>query len=1173
MGEKLVFTQLAVVPNVASTEHPVKVSWAVGEDVRWCPTGDDEIRVYNTLGVLLSDQQMWNCVPMGEGDASQRYMKGEGVLSAPATEGSYVVCLYDKPSHRRVFSCTLRVTGSKIGLPIEIDVKQAEVAPHGRVDVAYNPKILHSGYLALCDVHDPDNRGMTERNPSPFGASMMTVPAPSPDLLESMEATSFALVAPPHPGTYQIRYLHTCKTKILKSVALSNSFVVNGAAHEEAASVQTVAGTIEFVNTPKLGVKVGDCVTVAWDIHEGLQVISELDCIFMYPYGRPEAVRQTDKVAAVLPAKLAKWRMELEVPGEAGRYEVGYFSHRFQKFILNGPSILVVGESAHFAVDVGCINSTLDDKVTLHWKVDELVYRRSDRVMVYTEGMALYGTHPMNGCTGYEARDDSDPLAKAHEVLFAKKLVGSLSIKFDRPGKYVACYYSRALGRVLATTEAFKLTVPEAVPFPLKDLRINVAVRKVQAPSLPIHLTYCVSGYPAEDFLLRHCVGVFKAADRDAQPHDVVESIFTFPALRVYWINERPFETVCLRAIEEPGEYHVRYLTPTGLGCWSAVLSYSFRVATPEEEAQGGALLEDFHQLPLSELAEPTVLLPDVDGEGIYPFDTSEDGIGQSFDRKKANGTQFVVSVMDGRKRASVDLRVNLETEYSGAILMPKTGFVGEMLIVSYHLLGGVGRAQDRLILLDEHGTKVISEVGLENCLGRADFSLGTVFLKSPVEKGLYMAAYYSSKHESVVIFSPLCRVLTKAADLGTKDSEELLTRTNLASRGREHSSAHMHRLSHAIEYQASKRASLAGAEAMRKAHDATTRKLRAVLVGAACQGTSYPLRAPSNDTALMQDCLLKHFPHADEGAIVVLNEALGLADPSKLPTALHIREALQDMVKHCGPHDQLLFYFSGLGSRCNSYASSENDGYDCCLLPTDHDWRERSISFAELRRFFLDAPDSVEVTVILDCSFVPNTIDIAVQRGIFSEDEVSGTAVHAGAQKIKAQRVKMGWDDRVVSRCLVPPQGTFHGYYKCKARASVKDEAWDEDLGGLSTLLAQCGTSRANDFAASPPERTKCYLLQACTGEETAYERFMNGRYYGLFTWALVDAIGSLSSHTAPANPMWYRIVLHETQRVLATLPYRQTPRLCVADPEDIFRPMFEAPPAPSSSPPPEGQ
>eukprot|EP01060_Flectonema_neradi_P024751 TRINITY_DN33637_c0_g1_i1.p1 TRINITY_DN33637_c0_g1~~TRINITY_DN33637_c0_g1_i1.p1 ORF type:complete len:1120 (+),score=203.98 TRINITY_DN33637_c0_g1_i1:50-3361(+) len=1095
-----VFTQLILVPNVASTEHPVKVKWLVGADVKWQPNGNDEIRVFNTAGVLLSCEQMWNCTP----HPTDGYVEGEGVIIAPATEGSYVVCLYDYALKRRVFSSTFRVAGSKVGLPQEIDVKQAETPPCGRIDIAFNPKSLHGGYLALFRASDPDNGGMNVDCSSPFGCSLLTISSPTPDLLVSFDSTSLAFVAPEKTGNYQIRYLKTSRTGILRSTALSNTFTVRGETDSESLFSQSVKGVIELPGAPQAGVMVGDTITASWDITEGLPVLSELDCIFLYPYGRPEAVRQTDEVHTTTTAKLAKWRAELEAPYEAGRYEVGYFSHRLQKFILDGPSVLVVGEYAQLTVDVKDIRTEVGTPTRFHWILDELVYRPEDRCRIYDEGMSLYGSIPIKGFTNYCNEED-----ESRKVLFARRSQGTMKVEIERPGKYIAVYWSSLLNREIAKTESFRALTTGT--YPAKDRQVSLSVRLRQSSVRPIQILYSVQGSTKSD--TKDFIGIYKAGDPDWKAARFFDSIDAIPAKRIFWLNNHRNGSITMQPIPECGDYEVRYLTPTGHGCWSSIVKYRFKIITVEEDNSGIDLSsERLEQLPLRELATAETCLSDNDGEGRL----ENCDLGPDFSKRKRD---FVPPSTNTKQRGShVSLHVNLNTEFKGSIVPPKNMSLTKELIVTYHLLEGYPNLDDHIVLLNELCTEVQSEAPISSGVGKPDLSLGTVILAPPRSRGLYVLSYYSSKHRSLVINSPLIRI---SGDDESNDQE--LTETSSSS----------------LNWVVSQR---------------VTGRFKALLIGAACHGGDYNLRGTSNDCLIMSRMLQSHFK-VDSTNIRILNE---LGNPSSQPTTFNIRSGIQWLLEDSQPRDHLLFYFSGLGSRINNYTSEETSGYDCCLLPIDYDWRQRCIRFSELKEsLYLAAPRGCEVTVILDCCHAVNTLDLAVQRGVFHEDEVSGTATHLGAIRLRQLRTKQGWDDRVVSRFLAPPQGTFHSHCECKSREQRNLTNWKENLGGLSDLLHQVDA----DAEFKPTDRRGMWLIQASRDKELAAEKFIEGKYYGLFTWSFIKAIEALKDKTSPANPMWYSAIMHEVQSALSKWPYRQTPRLCVACRDDVYESLFHLP------------
>ena len=901
MADDIIFTELLLNPPVASTEQTVHVKWQVGVDVNWYPSGSDEVRVFNTAGVLHCIQQMWNCDALG---AQQTYSRGSGTITAPASEGAYVVCLYDFASKRRVFSSTLRVAGSKVGLPQEIDIKQAESAPHGCIDVSYNPHSLYGGFLALFPLAHPDNNGMNGHNESPFGCALVAVRTPTPDLLEGFDTTTFGFVAPQHVGEYQVRYLKTCRTNVLRSVALSNTFTVRGVAVEESVSSQAVRGKLTLPGAPRAGVKVGDLITVAWDITEGCAVLSELDCIFLYPYGRPEAVRQTDEICTVSTAPLSKWRVELHAPHEAGRYEAGYFSHRLQKFVLDGPSILVVGEHAKFTVDVDNIVSSIGEPVKVSWSIDEIVHRREDRCRIYDVGMNLYGSVPISDGCGFEENDTEEPLAAANEVLFARRMCGTLELRCDRPGRFIAVYYSSLLRRDVAKTEPFRITMQEDSLYYSRAIEVALTARLRQAPSMQICVKYTVSSSHGDTYgrlAARDCIGLFREGDRDCVAHHAFGSSHEIPALRLFWVDERESETIVFPAISTPGRYHVRYLTPTSLGRWGSVAQCAFEIVTEEVELQGGWVVEPFGQIPTTELAPVEVTLPDDDGDGLLQKATH---------CPRKAGIQGVTASLDAvpasrrAKSSSVILHYFPTPDFKGAVMVPHSVPFGDPVIVTYHVLEGKPLASDKIVIVDEFCTHVFAEASLgEASLGRENYTLGTVLLKPPRTQGLFMAAYYSIELRSVVVTSPLFRIRKSSIENVVSPVGKKVVEAD--------------------------RKSTVCKTGIREA------RFRAVLVGAQCSNASCSIRGTSNDVEMFRDCLLDNFPHATPDSILTLSDIEGAADPAKIPNAYNIRRGMEWLLEDSRPKDQIVFYFTGLGSRVNDYGHTELDEYDCCILPS----------------------------------------------------------------------------------------------------------------------------------------------------------------------------------------------------------------------------------------------
>eukprot|EP01065_Artemidia_motanka_P008161 TRINITY_DN14091_c0_g1_i2.p1 TRINITY_DN14091_c0_g1~~TRINITY_DN14091_c0_g1_i2.p1 ORF type:complete len:1199 (+),score=298.65 TRINITY_DN14091_c0_g1_i2:52-3597(+) len=1152
-----VFTSLVLTPSVAAAEHPVNVQWHVGADVRWAPTGDDEVRVFNTKGVLFSKLHFWDCTPK---HPTEGYKQGEGTLIAPAADGSYVVCLYDFASKRRMFSATFRVAASKVGLPYDVVIKQAETPPAGRLDVTYNPSQLYGGFLGIFRFRDEDNSGLNAPNASPFGSALVTVNAPTPDLVDDPSGlTTLAFVTPEEEGDYVVRYMKNTRAGVLRSIALSSTFTVRGTQDGESLDAITVRGSLSLPGAPTTGVRVGATLTVEWNITDGFPVLSELDCIFLYPYGRPEAVRQGDDMGTVTTARLAKWRAEVVAPLDAGRYEVGYYSHRLQKFIVDGPSLLVAGECATFTVLPEDLRTPVGGRARICWAIDDVVFDSQDRYRIYDESMNLYGSLPITGILGYADDDDvaeteggtGGSLSAAYRTLFGGRLKGVLSLTFDRPGKYIAAYWSRRLGREVARTEPLRVVAPPGGRYPVKDIRVDITARLRQAPSKHLRVMYAVSGCEGAGGCDRHCIAVYRRGDRDYVPTQHFDTATAMPALSTFWLAGRDAGDIEFAPLQEPGEYEVRYLTPTGHGTWLAVALCAFRCVSRDEEHVGAGLVDEpLDQLPVRELAEVTCCLFADDGEGALAQ-------GQDEASSPIQGRRAVEAVAAQRRDETI-LHQDSQTEFRGSVMVPKSVPLKEPVVVTFHVMAGQPLPNDRIVLVDEMCTDVLSEAALEHCIGRSDLTLGTLMLRPPPRKGLYQARYFSSKHRSLVLESPLFRIVDESTN-------EQQPSPDAADQQQQEAEAVSEALAAARRRVGDLPTSLSGpltVETVDRPVQRRQGRLRCALVGASYLGCRFSLRGTTHDVEIMQKCLMQHFPQADPSDVLVLSES-GAADAHSRPTAYNIRRALRWLLEGCQPKDHLLFYFAGLGSQLNSYGSDETEGHDMCLLPIDYDWRDRCIRFQELRDdLYLRAPRGTNVTVVLDCGHVPNTLDTAVQRGVFDETEIAGAqSAHLGAQRLCQRRQKRGWDDRVISRCLVPPQGTFHSFCGPKRAWSKRTEppvtAHTEGLGGLATLLQQVDAAGGQVHGG----HSGMWLIQGCRGDEMCTEKFLDGVYQGLFTWAFAEAIARCKSATSPRSPLWYKVVLDATHRVLRRWPYQQTPRLCCADAGDLYGAMLDVP------------
>lgn len=137
----------------------------------------------------------------------------------------------------------------------------------------------------------------------------------------------------------------------------------------------------------------------------------------------------------------------------------------------------------------------------------------------------------------------------------------------------------------------------------------------------------------------------------------------------------------------------------------------------------------------------------------------------------------------------------------------------------------------------------------------------------------------------------------------------------------------------------------------------------KALLVGLNYAGTDYSLRGCINDITIMNDILVNKMGFTDPKLIRMLTE--------QSATTANILERLEWLVDGAQPGDVLYFHYSGHGAQvtCLDYdTNDEPDGMDEVIVPWDMDWREHIIKDNDFKRIFDKVPESVNLTVTLDC-------------------------------------------------------------------------------------------------------------------------------------------------------------------------------------------------------------
>jgi hypothetical protein len=262
----------------------------------------------------------------------------------------------------------------------------------------------------------------------------------------------------------------------------------------------------------------------------------------------------------------------------------------------------------------------------------------------------------------------------------------------------------------------------------------------------------------------------------------------------------------------------------------------------------------------------------------------------------------------------------------------------------------------------------------------------------------------------------------------------------------------------------------------------------RALLIGInKYQVAGADLRGCVNDVKDVRDALIEFygFKKADI-AVLVDGDA----------TKKSIEAGVKTLMRSSKKGDVAVLHYSGHGSHVPDDNTDEADGRDEILCPTDLDWKD-PLRDDWLRRTLDAVPAGARLTVIMDCC-------------------------HSGTNT----RAILPPDAPVKERYLPSPWGLA----AAESRRSLPKKVMSE------LRRSPRRTRQARDVvAAELPE----VLITGCRDTQTSADAFINGRYNGALTFALVDAIRKSKGR------LTYRELHDRALRVLKTRKFDQVPQL----------------------------
>ena len=223
-------------------------------------------------------------------------------------------------------------------------------------------------------------------------------------------------------------------------------------------------------------------------------------------------------------------------------------------------------------------------------------------------------------------------------------------------------------------------------------------------------------------------------------------------------------------------------------------------------------------------------------------------------------------------------------------------------------------------------------------------------------------------------------------------------------------------------------------------------------------------------------------------------------ADITVLTDAAASKKAMQAgikaLLKASKKGDVALVHYSGHGSNVPDDNGDESDGRDEILCPANLDWDD-PLRDDWLRTTFDSMRDGVALTVVMDCC-------------------------HSGTN----------------TRAIVPPDAPVKERYLPSPAALWATETGRGLRRAVTTELRRSspGARKRSDIVhADLPE----VLITGCRDTQTSADAFINGRYNGALTFALVEALSSSKGQ------LTYRDLHAKVSRTLQQRKFDQVPQL----------------------------
>jgi hypothetical protein len=1196
-------------PISGTPNEEVVFQWQLGDEISQGCTSDDELRLVTNSGTvvarvalrtgLLEGKQVDETYKQAARDTEEtgtgtrpRFRSGTCTLRCPPYPGGFVVALVEGGTFKRLIAKPFRVTGPPY-IPAQAIHVPAELKPESRMTIECTGADVSEGDVLVLRKSTSGFMSSMEvlEEKALYEGALAVYHLGSGSNCVRIEGGSLRVegVSPRTEGTYQIHLMSLPLNGVPYVKYSSNDFVVAPSDVRELSPGAETGSMEDFVRgrlrAEKRTVFLGEPLAIQFDFegNDG-NLLSELDTIVLYPYGRSEAVTLSDSLFHTVGEARFSGRIVIPAPLTEGLYDVAYYSVKDQRPLIREESpvkvIAAVATLSHFSeaenvkhqlkkagkatggsAALHQLTVPTDGNLVLDFSVDSRVFSPHDRIVVHDE---LANVVESSFVGSPMERRIQQQLDSNVEVIF-----GHARIRLYLPGEHIVFYYSSVLKRKIARLPGF-VSVNPSLQF---SLPVAQLVTLKQWPlGHQVHLGFTKTGTDTRPIgeQGQDCIAVYEEGQPDIiHTHTRDSGGGMAGALFVHYLRGSTSDEAVVPAdhpiCRTPKRYSLRYLVAVNghfhRVCTSECRFQVLGTSIPDFEFTGldNASLLDIGEVQhrfkrkaaaVDNFADTTMSVTDsappsqscsspqsahstrLQGQGL--------AVNGSVDMVSLQATQLLNQKKVPRFHSNLQFSSPSATEdvLTGAVIPPKIAKTGEHIFVTYSISSGVPRGDDCIVLMTDDKRRLISEVKIQFGNGREDFTMGTVLLLPPLNPGCYLAGYFSDKSKSIVILSDPFRVS------GKKPTE----REGAGANGEKRPSRSDVKLDRTVSE--------------------NRPKAKCLLVSVSYLRRPFELKGPLNDCQQFQRAVTNYLRKVGDMETVqskVLSELS--EDPLGVPTAENMRASLRWLLLDLKAKDQAIFYFSGGGSRLPCRERGP-DALDNVLLPSDFDWFQRHISYGELASCLFEPARAlgVRLTVIIDACFTSNPHDISLQWGLWEEAGLkkvrSLQGQHRGMAAIWKKRTKQGISKQGRWRCVVPPRGMF-------PRLSTAPDDLHPDsttgLTGLSTALFQPYTSvdtasesRSGDLS----NQLLLYEASQCTEHQPqgAWDVFLEekGCSVGLFTETLCGLLEEevqtaerlRRSTTDRPSPMTWWEFHEKVSRKLSISPYGefQVPRLLVS-------------------------